>query len=200
MLLVDEWRLRASWRATLAENPRCRAERSQYESQLVEERGGSDESGGNAAAAGDRAERAEALEPPPTTPADQETKASAARTEPRESSPDRQNPWNEDKRWESVRLKMIPRLEHGVGARNLRIHHRGEVYLKPMVERSGKEIHRYWPQTKELLTHLAQRPLRAKDLRAPAECVGEDIQFPRDKLGQQADGIGLAKAKNLLGH
>ena len=53
---------------------------------------------------------------------------------------------NEAKRRESVRLKVIPRLEQGVGAR-----YRREVHLKPMVERSGEEIHRHWPQTKELL-------------------------------------------------
>ena len=70
-----------------------------------------------------------------------------------------------------------------VDSRCLRIHHRRKIHLKPVVEGSGKEVYRDRPHAKELPTHLlAEGPLGSKDLRAPAESVGEDIHFPRNKL------------------
>ena len=82
----------------------------------------------------------------------------------------------EAKQREGVHLEVIPRLEHDVRPRSLRVHHRREVYLKSMVERGGKKINCHWPKSKELLTYLlAQSSIGAEDLGALTERVGHDI-------------------------
>ena len=95
-----------------------------------------------------------------------------------------------------ISLKAIPTLEHGVGARRLRVHHRREVDRQPVIEGGRKEVNGGWPEAKKLAKRLrTESPLRTDDLVPATQRVGEDVHLARDELRKKLDVEILAKAE-----
>ena len=66
----------------------------------------------------------------------------------------RQDPRKEAEGRKGISLKAIPTLEHGVGTRRLRVHHRREVDQQPVIEGGRKEVDGGWPEVKKLVKRL----------------------------------------------
>ena len=68
-----------------------------------------------------------------------------------------------------------------------------------MIHGGGEEVDGDRPMTEKLLANLlAKGPLRVQDLGTPTERVRQDVELPRNELGEQTNTGGFAKTKDGL--
>ena len=90
-----------------------------------------------------------------------------------------------------ISLKAIPTLEHGVGTRRLRVHHRREVDRQPVIEGGRKEVDGGWPDAKKLAKRLStQSPLGTDDLVPAPPHVPEEKEGNPEEPTEPPEALG----------